>query len=162
MKIRTNFLKYLLLPISMFLWYVLVFYSIFFSFYLMIWMLELSWIWIIIGSTFLLGIIGSISHSIPSLLRYLILKFYGLNWIIVILHTLAGALALFETFYSIFNKTYFISKTSDVSLPIMTILWKEYPIKVIVLGFPFLSLLIMFLYSVLITPILFKLDENEV
>ncbi|MCM4171834.1 hypothetical protein DHD32_10100 [Arenibacter sp. TNZ] len=153
-------MKYLLIPLTIFLWYLTAYLGIYFGVVLMTWMFSLSWIWLLLGYTFLIGLIFGLTNGIPSLLRYLILKLYGLNWFTAVVHSIAGLLgiiAVFAFFYS--NPPEMVS--GNMSVPILSAMWNSAPIKTIFLFIPFIGLILSLIYSTSIAPIIMKLEIEE-
>lgn len=154
-------MKYILLPLSLFFWYLTTYYGIYIAVIGMLFIFSLSWLWIIIGYTFLIGLIFGISNGIPSLLRLLIIKSYGINWIICVLHSLAGVFGVFQIirFYSTTPPELVIG---DESFFILIGMWKIAPFKTVVLAFPFLGIVISLLWSNIIFPIAIKLSGEQI
>jgi len=154
-------MKYLLLPATIFIWYLTTYYGIYFAIVLMSFMFSLSWIWLIIGFTFMIGIIFSLTNGIPGLLRVLILKLYGLNWFSVITHSIAGLIGVISIFYFFYsNPPELVSGNESVFM--LKGMWSEAPIKTIILAFPFAGLILSLIWSTIIAPISMKIDSEEI
>ncbi len=154
-----NTLKYLLLPITLLLFYIISFYGVFFSILLMIWIFSLSWIWIILFSTFLFGIVYSLTNQIPTIFKLIVLKFYGVSWFIVIVHTISGILGLMEIGYRFYNNGLFLD-IDDNSIFIFEAMWQESPFKLMFLAIPFIGILLSLIWSIVFAPIQFKIDNS--
>jgi len=153
-------MKYLLLPLTTFLWYLSAYFGFYYGVVLMIWMFNLSWIWIIIGFPFIFGFSYGLTNGIPTVFRYLVMKLYVLNWFTVIIHSIAGLLGIIMIIVFFKNNPIeYVSSSGNVSL--LKGMWKTHPVKLVVLFIPFLSLIFSLMYSAIITPILMKVDERE-
>ena len=149
-------MKYVLTPLTMFLWYLTTYYGLYFAVIGMAFMFSLSWLWLIMGYLLLVGIIFGISNGIPGLLRFLILKIYGINWFSCIVHSLAGVIGIVQVirFFSTNPPELVIG---DESLFILTGMWQIAPVKTVFLAFPFVGLVMSLLWSTIIVPIYIKL-----
>jgi hypothetical protein len=153
-------MRFLLTPITMIIWFFLTYLGVYYGMVLMIWMFSLSWIWLILGYTFLIGIISAIVSSLPALINYLILKFYKLTWFSIITHSLAGLLGIVYFYYLMYqNPPEMVSGTE--STPILKALWNDSWLKTILLIFPFIGLQLGLIYQGIFSPITMKLEENE-
>ena len=130
----------------MFLWYSTTYYGIYVAVIGIAFIFSLSWCWLIVGYLFLMGAVFGISNGIPSLLRYLILKVYGINWFSCIVHSLAGVVGLVQIirFYNASPPELVIG---DESFFILKGMWMVAPFKTVFLAMPFLGLVISILWS---------------
>ena len=153
-------MRFLLTPITMIIWFLLTYLGVYYGMVLMLWMFSLSWIWLILGYTFLIGIISAIVGSLPALINYLILKFYKLTWFSIVTHSLAGLLGIVYFYYLMYqNPPEMVSGTE--STPILKALWNDSWLKTILLMFPFIGLQLGLIYQGIFSPITMKLEENE-
>ena len=154
-------MKYLLTPLTVILWYLTAYYGFYYAILLIVWMFNLSWIWIVLGYPFLIGLIFGLTNGIPSLLRFLILRLFGLNWFSIIVHSVAGLIGIIMIF--IFFKDNPIQYVSgDKSESLLSGMWSSSPLKTIILFIPFLGLIFSLLYSSTLAPILLKFEiKNE-
>ena len=154
-------MKYILIPLTMFLWYLTTYYGIYIAVIGMAFVFSLSWLWLIMGYIFLIGAVFGISNGIPSLLRFLILKAYGINWLSCILHSLAGVVGVIQVirFYSVNPPKLVIG---DQAFFILTGMWEVAPFKTVFLAFPFLGLVISLLWSTIIAPVCIKLTIDQI
>ncbi|MCR1025773.1 hypothetical protein NQT66_13200 [Cellulophaga baltica] len=153
-------MRYLLTPITMFIWYLLTYLGLYYGMVLMLWMFSLSWIWLIVGYTFLIGIITFLVSSLPAIINLLILKFYRLNWVSVITHSIAGFFGIVYFYYLIFqNPPRMYSGLESTS--ILQALWNQSWLKTILLMFPFVGLQLGIIYQGIFGPIGMKLKESE-
>jgi len=154
-------MKYLLIPITMILWYLTAYYGFYYGIILMIWMFNLSWLWIILGYPFLIGLIFGLTNGIPSVLRILVLRLYGTNWFSVIVHSIAGLIGIIMIF-TFFKNNPIEYVSGDKTESLLSGMWDSSPIKTIVLFIPFIGLIISLLFSTILAPILLKFEnENE-
>lgn len=152
-------MKYLLTPLTAILWYLIAYYGFYYGIVLIIWMFNLSWIWIILGYPFLIGLIFGLTNGIPSLLRFLILRLFGVNWFSIIIHSIAGLIGIIMIFIFFKNNPIeYISGNKSESL--LCGMWNSSPVKTIILFIPFIGLIISLLYSSILAPIMLKF-ENE-
>lgn len=149
-------LKYLLVPVTMLLWYMITYYSLLLGLKLMFWMFTLSWTWLFIVYFFLIGIVFGLVGEIPAIINHLILKIYNSNWLVIILHTIAGALGVYA-FYYMLNMNPPTMENGVESLSLMEGLWKESKLKTILLSFTALGLLVQVVYVCVLHPIIGKL-----
>lgn len=154
-------MKYILMPLTMFLWYSTTYYGIYVAVIGIAFIFSLSWCWLIVGYLFLMGAVFGISNGIPSLLRYLILKVYGINWFSCIVHSLAGVVGLVQIirFYNASPPELVIG---DESFFILKGMWMVAPFKTVFLAMPFLGLVISILWSNIIAPVYFKLRGVQI
>ncbi|MBW1929916.1 MAG: hypothetical protein JRJ13_12290 [Deltaproteobacteria bacterium] len=153
-------MKYILILLTMFLWYLTTYYGIYIAVIGMAFIFSLSWLWLIFGYLFLIGTVFGISNGIPSLLRLLILKIYGINWFCCIAHSLAGVVGLVQII-RLFNASPPELVVGGESFFILTGMWKIAPFKTIFLAMPFLGLVISIVWSNIIAPVYIKLREDE-
>jgi hypothetical protein len=153
-------MRILLTPVTMIIWFVLTYLGVYYGMVLLLWMFSLSWIWLILGYTFLIGIISAIVGSLPALINYLILKFYKLTWFSIITHSLAGLFGIVYFYYLMYqNPPEMVSGTE--STPILKALWNDSWLKTILLMLPFIGLQLGLIYQGIFSPITMKLGENE-
>jgi len=153
-------MKYLLIPITMILWYLTAYYGFYYGIILMIWMFNLSWLWIILGYPFLIGLIFGLTNGIPSVLRILVLRLYGTNWFSVIVHSIAGLIGIIMIF-TFFKNNPIEYVSGDKTESLLSGMWDSSPIKTIVLFIPFIGLIISLLFSTILAPILLKMKMNK-
>lgn len=153
-------MKFLLTPFTMIIWFLLTYLGVYYGMVLMLWMFSLGWIWLILGYTFLIGIISVLVNSLPALLNYLIIKFYKLTWFSIITHSMAGLLGIVYFYYLMYhNPPEVFSGTK--STPILKALWADSWLKTIMLMFPFIGLQFGLIFQGIFSPILMKLGEQE-
>jgi hypothetical protein len=153
-------MRYLLTPITMFIWFLLIYLEVYYGMVLMLWMFSLSWIWLILGYTFLIGLIAILVTLLPWLINELILNFYRWNWFSIIIHSITGLLGIVYTYYLIYqNPPQMLS--GNVSTPILKALWNQSWPKTILFMIPFIGLQFALIYNGIFSPITTKLDENK-
>ena len=143
----------------MLLFYITSYFGLYFSVFMMLKLFTIDWLWLIFIYPLSIGLIFAITNSIPSILKIYILKFYNFSWFSIISHVLAsviGLLNIFIFFYD-FPPEYIINGESYFFLKGW---WEDSPFKTLLLSFPFIGLIFSFLWSTVIAPILFKLEEN--
>ena len=149
-------MKYILIPLTMYLWYLTTYYGLYLAVLGMLFIVSLSWFWLLMGYLFLIGILFGISNAIPGLLRLLILKIYGINWFSCIVHSLAGAIG---AGFFIANPPVLVS--GDESFIFLTVMWEMAPFKTIFCAFPFAGIIISLLWSTIIIPVYIKFSGQE-
>lgn len=154
-------MKYILIPFTMFFWYLTTYYGIYIGVFGMAYIFSLNWFWLIFGYIFLICAVFGISNGIPSLLRLLIFKFYGINWFVCILHSLAGIIGVIQIF-RFYNETPPELVIGNESFFFLIGMWKVAPLKTVFLAFPFLGLFLSLLWSSVITPIYIKLYCDQI
>jgi hypothetical protein len=141
----------------MLVWYLTTYYGIYFAIVLMTFMFSLRWIWLIIGFIFMIGTIFFLTNGIPSLLRILILKLYGLNWFTAISHSIAGLLGVIAIFYFLnSNPPELVSGNESVF--ILKGMWNEAPFKTIYLALPFTVTILSLIWLPIMAPILMTIE----
>jgi hypothetical protein len=154
-------MKYILLPVTIFLWYLTTYYGLYIAVIGMAVIFSLSWLWLIIGYPFLIGLVFGVSNGIPSLLRYISLKAYGINWFPCILHSIAGTIGVVQII-RFFSATPPELVIGNDSFFILSGMWRVAPIKTIFLAFPFLGLIISLFWSTIVAPIHIKLTGERI
>jgi len=149
-------MKYILIPLTMLLWYLTTYYGVYIALIGMGFVFSLSWVWLIIGYIFLIGAVFGISNGIPSLLRLLILKVYGINWFSCIVHSLAGVFGIAQII-RFFSATPPEIVIGDQSVFFLTGMWEIAPFKTVFIALPFLGLVITLIWSSIFVPIYIKL-----
>lgn len=144
----------------MYLWYLLIYYGFYFAFVGMMFVFSLNWIIIIFGDLFLIGLLYGIFITIPSLLRYLILKFYGLSWFTTIAHLFAGLLGIILIGISLGKNSLVINEGNN-SIFFLAWMWGASPLKTILLFIPFFALTCGLLWSMFIFPIQIQISGNK-
>ncbi len=151
--------KYLLFPFTMILWILLTIYTIYYSVLIFSLIFFVSWIWIIIFLPFMIGIISGIIIGIPALLRYVIIKLYGVNWFSCASHTLAGITGVLVVMLFFYEEPPTL-EIGETSYFLLTGMWQTYPFKTIFLGFPFFGIIVPSIILPIITPILMMFDND--
>jgi hypothetical protein len=144
----------------MFIWFLLTYFCVYYGMVLMLWMFSLSWIWLILGYTFLIGLISLLVNTLPAIINILILKFYQLNWFSIVFHSIAGLLGIIYFNYLIYQNPLEMVSGNE-STPILKALWNQSWLKTILLMFPFLGLQLGIIYQGIFSPISMKLEENK-
>lgn len=153
-------MKYILTPITMFLWYLTTYYGLYLVILGMVSIVSLSWFWLIIGYLFLIGILFTISNVIPGLLRLLILKIYGINWFSCIVHSLAGAIG--AGFFVLNLPLCVLVSLEGDEVFFLTGMWEMAPFKTLLFAFPFAGIIISLLWSTIISPIYIKFSGEHI
>ena len=154
-----KYFKFLLLPITLMLFYCLTYYGIYFSLLGFVFLYSLSWIWLILGFSLIFKLLTIVISEIPALIRILIFKIYNYNKVIVILHTITGFIGLLAILYFFYLNPI---ESSHENSGFLKSIWNESPFKTIVIGIAYLAFIISFLISSLVLPIFgdYILDEN--
>jgi hypothetical protein len=127
---------------------------------LMLWMFSLSWIWLILGYTFLIGIISMLVGSLPAVINYLILKFYKFRWFSIITHSIAGVFGILYFYYLMYQNPPEMVIGNETT-PILEALWDDSWFKTLLLMFPFIGLQLGLIYQGVFSPITLKLEEQD-
>lgn len=157
----SNKMKYILIPLTVLLWYLSTYYGVYIALIGMGFVFSLSWIWLIMGYIFLIGAVFGISNGIPSLLRLLILKVYGINWFSCIIHSLAGVFGIAQII-RFFRATPPEIVIGDESLFFLTGMWEVAPFKTVFIALPFLGLVIALIWSSIFAPVYIKLTGDQI
>jgi len=126
----------------------------------MVYVVSLSWLWLALGYLFLVGILFGVLVAIPSLLRVLILKIYGIGWFSCIAHSIAGAIG---SVVFILNSHFYVlvdSKGNEIFF--LSGLWEMAPLKTFLWAFPFSGIIISMIYSTIIAPIYIKFSGENI
>lgn len=145
----------------MFVWFLTSFYGIHIATIGMGFIFSLSWLWVIIGFPFLIVPIFWISHSIPSLLRVLFIKIYGVSWFCCIVHSLAGVVGVVGIIM-FYRESPPVLVIGDESFFILRGMWKAAPFKTVFIATPFMGIVISILWSSIIAPIYIKLSGVQI
>ena len=144
-------MKYLLTPLTMLAWYLTAYYGLYLVFVGMIFLFSLSWFWLIIGSTFLIGLIFGITIALPHLLQLYILKLYDFNRISCIVHGLAGAFGTYQLIsFLVSNPPMMVSDNQEMFF--LTGMLDIAPLKTIFLVLPFFGLAVYLIWNTTILP----------
>lgn len=144
------------MPFTLFLWFLTTYYGLYIAVIAMAFVFTLSWFWLIVGYIFWISAIFGISNGIPSLLRFLILKVYGINWFSCIVHSLAGVVGV-VVIMRFFSASPPQLVSGDESVFILTGMWEVAPFNTVFVAPPFLGLVISLLWSSVIAPVYIKL-----
>ncbi len=142
-------MKYLLLPFTIILWHLLIYYCLYAVYAGLITVSYLHWIWIIIGFTIIITIISLFSVTIPTVCSILINNLYGDNFLIKLLHFFSGILALVFFFIFLF---------SDESIYTIKKSYFDNKWKLIILGFPYIGIILSSLFS---NFVIFNMKKND-
>jgi hypothetical protein len=152
-------MKNLLLPFTILIYYLIAFYCIYLSILLFSFFFNVDTILLIYGYTFILGFIFVIS-TFPYYLSVGIIKFYGLNWVLTILHMIAGFIGIFNAIYYFVNNPLLIMINGEKIL-FLKGMWIIAPIKSIVLIIPFVCLSLSYIFSLILVPLMTQLNKEE-
>ena len=153
-------MKYLLTPFTLLIWFTITCYSIYYSAILMIWMFTLGWFWLIIGYTFLIGLISFLINSLPSVINYFILKLYKLNWFSIITHSIVVFIGIIYSYvFMIENPPEIVNGSQESNF--LNYLWNESWIKTILLLFPFLGIQFGVFHQFVIAPFILKIESSR-
>ena len=141
-------MKYLLLPFTLSAWALISYFSLFAVYVGIMMIVQLSWLWIILGFTFLIGIVYLVGVGIPNLLKILIVKLYS-NRTTNILHALAGFLGIVIFLIFLF---------SPAAKSTFNTIWIDSKWKLIINIFPFLGLI---LANIISNLQFFNVEGNE-
>lgn len=122
---------------------------------------SLSWFWLIFFYLFLVGIASAIVNVIPGLIRYVIVKFYGINWFACIVHSVAGLLGVIWFFIYFLNDPP-VLVLGEERVFFIKGMWQISPIKTIFLLFPFIGFFMAVIYGNVFFPFYLKVaSDNE-
>ena len=153
-------MRYLLTPLTMAIWFVLTYSSIYYGILLMIWLHSLSWIWLILGYSILISVIHFIVSGLPSVINFLILRLYRFNWFSILAHSISGLLGI--VYILIFlNQNPIESVSSTETTPIIKALWNESWLKTLLLLPAFAWLQFEIINSAVIRPNIMKLEKSH-
>ena len=153
-------MKYILTPITMFLWYLTSYYGLSLVVFGMGYIVSLRWFWLIIGYLFLICILFAISNIISGLFRLLILKIYGINWFSCIVHSLAGLIGV--GLFVLNLPSYVLVSIKGDEVFFLTGMWEMAPLKTLLFAFPFAGIIISLLWSTMISPLYMKISGEHI
>lgn len=87
-------MKYLLMPLTLLLWFLIAYDSIYFRVFALNLVFSVSWFWLILGFILWITIILLIVTTIRYLVYGRIVELYGLTWFSSIVHSLAGLVGI--------------------------------------------------------------------
>ncbi len=125
-------MKYFLLPVTLIGWALISYFALLAVYVGIMMIAQLSWIWIILGFSFLIGIVYLVGVGIPNLIKILILKLYS-NRTTNILHAISGLLGIVLFGFILFSPS---NKEN------FNAIWVDNKWKLIINFFPFLGLIV--------------------
>lgn len=135
-------MKYLLLPVTLLLWYLIAFYSLYYSFSGIAYMYTIHWFWLLIFYPILIGLLSAATNSIPMLFTFYILKkIYSFSLISVILHSFVGLLGIVAGALVLWK----------LNLGFLD-LFKEHWFKSLLLLVPFLAIVGVLIWAMILNP----------
>lgn len=155
-------MKYLLVPFTAIACFFITYLGLFYGTQLFLWMFNLNWFWFLVGFTFIIGIISSISVELPNLLlSFILLKFYKSKSTVNVIHAIASAIGIILYVKMIFfDSAVILDNYENVSL--LMGMWKASWLKSILLLFPFIGLVLGSINFVVLALTNFKVnDRNE-
>lgn len=138
-----KFYRIALLPISLIIWYLLAFYSCKLTLNIFLIIFNLDIVLILLLFPFLISVVALFTNF-PFLLKNLINKIFGLNYIVLIIHSIVGLIAILN------NINFFYSITELINDLIINT-WYKSKFKTIVLFFPFIGLTMSILFNSVIS-----------
>lgn len=152
-------MKNLLMPLTIVMWYFITYFALFGVFVSFPLMFDMGWLWLIFLYSILIGLV-SMLYSIATGFSIGVLYFYKLNWVAVIIHSIAGLMATisFITFYS---QNWAMIVRNGNEAPLLSFMWDDSPIKVILLVPGFISIFVGIIYVMTILPIVTKVQSKN-
>jgi len=157
-------MKYVLTPLTTFLWYLTAYYGLYFAVFGMAYMYTVSWFWLIMSGIFLMWPLW-LMFGLPFLMylllcRPLIEKIYGINWFSCIIHSLAGITGIVQVvrFFSANPPQLVIG---DKSIFILAGMWEIAPFRTIFVACPFVVFTQFLLWLTIVHPIYIKFAGEE-
>lgn len=130
-------MKYFLLPVTLIGWALISYFALLAVYVGIMMIAQLSWIWIILGFSFLIGIVYLVGVGIPNLIKILILKLYS-NRTTNILHAISGLLGIVLFGFILFSPS---------NIENFSAIWVDNKWKLIINFFPFLGLIVVSIIS---------------
>lgn len=130
-------MKYFLLPVTLIGWALISYFALLAVYVGIMMIAQLSWIWIILGFSFLIGIVYLVGVGIPNLIKILILKLYS-NRTTNILHAISGLLGIVLFGFILFSPS---------NIENFNAIWVDNKWKLIINFFPFLGLIVVSIIS---------------
>jgi len=154
-------MRYLLTPITVFVWFGITYYALFYSMLLIFWVFHLNLFLLICCYLFLLGCISALTSGLGAFVQYLILKFYKSSWFSIIVHSIAGILGCVLFYYKIrFNPPTLLSSGEEEILT-LKVLWSISWLKTLLLIQPFVGLQLGLIIQFIFKPIYIKCTPRE-
>lgn len=154
-KIYMKKIKFMFMPVTITLWFLLAYYGIYFSIIGFIFIFSLNWIPILLLYLLLFGLFYNLFVRVPRLFRFLILEYYGLTWFACIVHSLAGITALIFLIDLFINKPIVLINSQNPEFFLFA-MFKQSPLKTIFLLVPFLVNVFGLLWYTSLFPIILK------
>jgi hypothetical protein len=142
-------MKYLLLPFTLIVWFIVANFAIYLSIILAMYIFSFSWVWIILVGAFLYSILGGILIYIPNLVGDRIFKLFNNNRLILYLHAFFGIAGLYCGFLEV--------KWIGVGI---SVFWEESWFKTIVIGLTCYSIIQTVIINIIFIPIFSKKNIN--
>lgn len=153
-------MRYLLLPFTMFIWFLFNYLSLYYGVIEIIILFDLvNWFVLIFAYSLVFGLIFGIASFIPAVIKMYTLKLYNFSWFSIIMQILSGLTGLLLICW------FFIKYPPEVvsdgkAIFFLKAWWSDSPIKTFFFIFPLLSLPISLFWSTIITPLVLKSDEE--
>ena len=152
-------MKFLLTPITIIIWFLVTYLSIYYGLYLLVWMFSLHWLLLLILFTFLSGVLSFLVYTLPSLIQMLIIEFYNRNWFIVVIHSFTGLIA-FAYFYLLLYEHPPALFDGVNAVPLLKGMWEQSWLKSFILVPTYIFLHFTLLYFTVINPIVLKFQSK--
>ena len=143
-------LKWLFLPITLLLWGFITYICMYLVYFLLIYVSNLSWLYLIFGFIFILMILGLFASGIPSITAILITKLYK-SKVANISHGIVGLISLILFISFVF---------SEPSIESLKENYTNNKWKIIILFFPFLGFIISSIYTSISIGFINKLKDE--
>ena len=150
-------MRYLLLPFTMFIWFLFNYLSLYYGALAIIYLFDLNWFLLLLSYPFVFGLIHAIANVLTALIRIYTLKLYNFSWFSIIMHVLSGltGLLLIIWFFIEYPPQYM---SDGKAIFFLKAWWSYSPIKTIFFIFPLLGLISSLLWSTIVVPLALKSD----
>ena len=155
-----KYLKYLFLPLTVLIWYLIGFYGIYFSILAIGLIFKIKLIWIILFDTIIFGLVYGIIVGIPQLLEIMIVWGFRRNLLVLVLHSLAGLLGIIHIISFLIQRPPMLVVENG---PVFFIsgMWEISPVKTIFIIIPSLFYVLGLIYSTIIAPVVTHFELND-
>jgi hypothetical protein len=146
-------LRFLLLPITSFIWFLASYYSVFLILTAFFWFFSLEWYFFYLGWMLFIGATYFIAIGLPSAFLALASYLYKLNKFSGLIHCISGLAGVFLIYYHFYNNPP-MAFNGNEEVFVFKYMWEESWFRTISLILPLIGFLLAHFYSFAISPIL--------
>ncbi len=153
-------MRYLLLPFTLVLWFLVSYLSVYYGLFLTTWMFSLDWIWLLIVWTLFSGLFSLVVHGLPGLFQVGVIELYKRNFAIITLHSIVGFMGFLYFYFLIYNFPPALIADNN-AVPLLSGMWAKSWLKTLILVPSYVYLHLSLLYFTFAYPIALWRKHNE-